>query len=227
MAWLTGEAQTGEGILEDMDCVFKGRAVFRKEEDVIRVAEIMEPGDGVEPAIEGSEVEVCEKASDGSAKGYSLIGRAELLAVEVGETDASFEQVEQVVVLGDEAADLVQEKFVGDGGEVGGNVAFGDEERRIAGREEASDFALAAIETEAAKPVSVGIARDKFMEARGKQAVEQEINEAFFPRIDVESALFAFKISMENDTWTIREVFGPKRAMDGVEILRAATSEVV
>lgn len=65
------------------------------------------------------------------------------------------------------------------------------------------------------------------VEARGKQAVEEQIHEAFFPGVNIEGALFPPEIPVQGDSRAEGEGFLLQGAMDCSEVLRTAAREIV
>jgi hypothetical protein len=65
------------------------------------------------------------------------------------------------------------------------------------------------------------------IQARGEKAVEKEIDEALFPRIDIQSALLATKIAMQRHGRAELERLVAERIMDRSEIAQSVAGEVV
>ena len=65
------------------------------------------------------------------------------------------------------------------------------------------------------------------VEAGGKKAVEKKIDEALFPRVDIQSALLATKIAMQRDARAEVERLVAERVVDGGKVAQAVAGEVV
>ena len=60
-----------------------------------------------------------------------------------------------------------------------------------------------------------------------EKTVEKEIDEAFFPRIDIQGTLFAAKIAMQCDAGSKGERFAAERVVDRSKMAHAVAGEVV
>ena len=227
VAGLAGEASFGEGLLESIHGTLHGGAHFGKEQDVVRIAEIMESRDGIETPIERGEIKIGKKAGNGGAERDPADGDAVLAFVHKLETNPAFQQVEKVIIRWDQAAKLIQKKFMIDGRKIADDVALHHEKRRRSRREQMCNFPLATVETKSFDPVCVGVCGKEIVEAGGEHPVQQKINQALFPRVNVKGPVLAAKNAMERHPRAKGERFGTQGAVDGIEILRAAPGEIV
>lgn len=199
----------------------------REEEQVVGVAKILQTRKRIEFPVERREVDIGEKAGSGSAKRDALRGAQGLSLVFASKPHAVFEKSKEVVIWIDQLGKLCEKQLVVDGGKIVGDIAFREEQRRIRGSQKLGDLSLAAVEAEATQAISVRVRRKPGVEASAKQPVKEEINQAFFPRIDVQSTAPAAEVAVQRDGRPKRKGFARKGAVDAGEILEARAGEVI
>ena len=133
----------------------------------------MQGGNGIELAVERGEIKIGEKAGDGSSKGNAAERGLDGAAFFELEANALVKQLEEIVVWFDDLLQLMKKKSLIHRREVAGDIAFGNEERRVGTGEKSGNFVLTAVKTEATEAVSVGVFREAMVKAGGEKAIEK------------------------------------------------------
>jgi len=227
MAGFARKTQRGQLLFEVGHGCLCNLAASGEEKQVIGVAEVMKGGQAIEKPVERREKEIGEEACDGSAERNALIRPGHLSAILILETNTILQEAEKVILRINNFANLLKKQIMADRGKVAGDIPLRDEQGRVLAVKEPGNRTLAAVEPKTAQSVGIGIAGKPGMQSTAQQTVEEQVNQALFPRVNIQRPAFSSEISVQSDSRPKSKRFLPQRAMQGREVLRAPPGEVV
>ena len=114
-----------------------------------------------------------------------------------------------------------------DGRKITGDVAFHNEKGEFRSGENSGDSPLATVQAKPPQAVCIRVLRKPIVQLGAQEPVEEQINEPFFPGINIESAALAAEVAMQCDSRSKRKRFPSKRAVNLREVVQARTSKVI